>query len=227
MLLKTILLALLLSLMVGCEQVIIEHGHLTVCADSDMDMDMDGAGYGIDLSGTVVAIDAGTTECSRSLRVEDADGNTFTVGLTVLDAEDLDITPNIDLQLGDNVVLIYRDRLVWGSVSGFVIYQDQSLVIAAEEGTWGGALKDVDLGFTVSLSEEPSAVMRTECVTTEGYALLFEGDETVSVEPVSTAPFQVDGQPLNAIAVRADVLGPGRNCAATDLSNSRTWVVAR
>ena len=221
------ILALLLSFMVGCDQGTLEHGYLTVCASSEMDMDMDGGGYGIDLSGTVVALDDGTTECSRSVTVENANGNRLSVGLTVKDAEDLDITPNIDLQQGDSVVLTYRDRVVWGSVSGFVIYEDQTLVLAAEEGTWGGALKDVDLGFTVSLSAEPIAVKRTECVTTEGYALLFEGDETVSVEPVSTAPFQVDGQPLNAIAIRADVLGPGRNCSVSDLSSSRTWVVAR
>jgi len=181
----------------------------------------------LEVSGTVVALDDGTVDCSRSVTLKDAEDNLYTVGLTVLDGDGNDITEPIDLAVDQEADLLYSFIMVWGTAAGLTLHDEDGLVLAADEGTWGGALADIDLGFSVAYSEDPIATRREECMVTDGHAILFQGDALVTLDPVTTTGIQVDGQSLNATAVRANKLSSGRNCSISDTTDSLTWLVSR
>ena len=132
-----------------------------------------------------------------------------------------------DLDLEDMVSFSHHYVMVWGDAEGFVIEDDLGLVMAADEGAWGGAISGESLDFSVSLSAAPIAQESSECSTTDGYEIVFGADENVSVPPVSSATLTLDGLALTAMAIRAAEFGPGTNCFVTDQTDYMTWAVAR
>lgn len=220
-------LSCLLLLAAGCTDMVVERGDVAVCLDGGRPT---GGGGDIDqvLAGTVSALDAGTDACPWSATIDDGAGTITTIGLGVADADGGNLTPAVDLTVGASVALTYRYRLVWGDVAGFVLTDAGGVVLAAEEGAWGGALADGDVpGLAVARDDTVVATEPTECQPIEGYGIVFTGDEALTLTPVSSGTVLVDGAPLTAMAVAAYDYGESSNCQVSDITGETSWVVVR
>ena len=219
---------LVLCLLAGCGETI-SAGYIIVCAPENLPDDARFNGDVIfDEDGVVTAIDPGTTDCERSLIVEDSEGASWTFGFTVVDDSDQDATASLDLEVGSSVLVGYRDRMVWGNVSGLVISDADGLVAAVEQGYWGGALQEVTLdGLSVRRGEEVQATEVTDCEVRESFEIIFEADDTVALTPFATAPLQLGGVELTAVSVSSLVKGSGARCSISDTTDTLTWAVVR
>ncbi len=219
--LRTLFAALLLT---ACSETV-DRGSLVVCNVGDFGAGEDEA---VDVSGTVTAVDDSATDCAVDVTLEDGEGESWSVGITVEDADAVDITPGIDLEVGDEVDVAWRYRLVWGDVTGLAISDADGLVLAADEGGWGGALSDEDtLGLQVVRGDDPVLEEKTSCEPIEGYEVVFEGDDTLALTPVDSSTLTVDGSSLTALAIRATEYGESSSCHTTDTTGFLTWVVSR
>ena len=214
---------LLSGLLVGCGDSPVSDGQLTFCSTASPEMEE----TGVALAGVVSALNDGSVECSESVTLVGEDDAVLTVGFTVLDENGDDVTPALDLAVDDTVEGIYRYKMVWGTVEGLVLSDADGLVLAADQGTWGGSLEEGDIDFAVSRGAEVLDTEVTECVTTERHGVVFEADETVEVAPFGQGEIAVGGQSLAAWAVSSTVLGPGRNCEISDQTDSLAWAVVR
>ena len=199
----------------------LEFGHIRVCTTLDPLDDLPTL-----ITGTLTAIDDGSTECERSLTITNEAGESETVGYSMLDSVQVAMSPEWDLEVGDEVDLTFHRKWGFGYADGFIVEDADGLVTAVEQGGWGGALSNAELGFSVSLSSE-LGVEASECQTVTSYAIAFEGDNTIEVLPLEQASFEVGGQSLKAINVRAVEFGAGKRCTMSDQTNQTAWVVFR
>ena len=213
-----------LPTLVGCQDVV-EHGTLTIC--TTMEDPSPTSNALTTHAGEVIAIDDGTVDCTRSVTIVDELGISQTIGLTVTDSLGQDITPMMDVNPGDAITLDFHLLRVWGWTMGFVLTDADGIVLAADEGTWGGALTDVDLGFRVDYSTEPIATATSECLTSDYFDITFAADTATSVAAGSSDALIIDGTTYMATAINATKFGPGRRCEVSDKSNYLTWIVAR
>ena len=95
------------------------HGALQICF-SDVQWD---ESQSIPLDGTVVRVnqDSGDWECSQTVAIERENGEIITIGYTVLDAEQQDISPGIDLREGQSISGVFESKCGWGCDSALVI----------------------------------------------------------------------------------------------------------
>lgn len=228
------LLLTLLTALAGCPAIapndtdelgdIVGRAWIDMCtegADLDDQDDLD-----LTIDGTVVAV-AGCADATWAVSVETATGDLYTVGFTVSDGA-TDLTPAIPSVVeGEAVSLRVRKRLVWGTVTGFVLTDGGGVAVAVEQGGWGGALEDGDVpGLTVALGELV-AIEETICEPLEGHAIDFEGDALVSVVPVGDDTVSIGGVPYTAFAVAAWEHGPSATCTVLDDSDVTSWLVYR
>ena len=204
----------------------VELGSLQVCVDG---ASMGGGDVRLEVTGEVTALDTPVGDCARSVTLDDGAGATVTVGLRVEDAAGADITPAFALTVGEQARLLYVYRLVFGSVEGLVVRDDAGgLVLAAEEGTWGGALAAGDVPeVSVERGSEVIGVRETGCEPQEGYGITFTADDAVSLTPVEGGALTVGGEPMTALAVVAFGWGEGTNCVTTDRTEQVAWAVHR
>lgn len=216
---------LVLVFAVGCVAQPVERGDVVVCLDGERSW---GPDIDLELSGTVTSIGAGDDPCVWGATLDDGAGTVASIGFGVRDAEGGDLTPPIDLVAGDTVQLTYRYRVVWGDVAGFVLSDGVGVVVAAEEGAWGGALHASDVpGLTVQRGEDVVATEPTECQPIEGYEIVYTGDEALTLTPVSSGTVQIGGAPLTAMALAAYDYGASATCQVADQTGETSWVVVR
>lgn len=217
-----------LVLLAGCPlsgKETVERGGLGACIDGAR---APAEGEVVSLTGSVTAITPDDPDCGTLITVDDGAGTAHTVGLLVRDADGVADAPVVALEVGAPVSLLYRYAMVWGDVTGFVLTDDTGVILAAEEGGWGGALQEGDVaGLTVTRGDEVVATEATDCMPIEGFSLTFSGDTSVELVPVSEGEVTVGGQPLTARAVAAWDYGQGTNCEMSDVSGYSSWVVYR
>jgi len=206
----------------GCGAPIAE-GQIAICSTEQPQIEE----AGVVFSGVVAALNDGSVDCSESVTITGEDDSVITVGYTLLDADGVDITPELDLAVNDSVSGLYRNTLVWGTVEALVVEDDAGLVLAADQGTWGGGLEEGDIGFSVSLGDEVIASEESECETKDQYAIVFDADSSVSIPPVGSGAIEIDGQALTAHALAAFLRGPGKRCTISDQTDSLSWAVVR
>lgn len=216
---------MILLFALACDFDAVEEGSAVVCLDDERAMG--GDDVDIELSGTVVNQHAGA-DCTLNLEVEADDGTRYSVGWSLADAEAQDLTPDFDVADGERVSLLYRYRMVWGDAAGFVLRDAEGdVVAAADEGAWGSALEEGDVpGLAVSPGEVV-ATEATECEPLEGHTLLFEGDDTVEIEPVGSDAITVGGAEFTAYALRATSWGEGTGCDVSDTTDTYAWALSR
>jgi len=210
---------LLLSLLLACGSV--ERGTVLVC----LAQGAVAQGEGATVDGIVSAIDAG--DCAWQVHVDDGSGTDSVLGFSVTDGDGAGLTPDVTLAVGDTVHIEAHERLVWGTVSGFSVTAADGLVVAADEGGWGGAFADEPIdGLSVELGEVVSHEAH-ECVPIEGHTLVFHGDTELSLTPIEEGSLDVGGVALTAQAVAAWGYGQGTSCAITDTTDVAAWTVYR
>ena len=187
----------------------------------------------VSVEGIVVAVDDGTSGCARSVTLEAADGSLHTVGWTVLDDHGADRSPAADLDVGGAVAFGMRAHMVFGEVRGLRITDEGGLVLAADEGTWGGGLDPEEVGFSVEHGGV-FATVEEECRRTDYARLRFTSDEmTVELAPLEEEQDFVlvaDEAGIEAVSVRALASiqhGPGRSCEVSDQTDTLSWVAWR
>ncbi len=203
----------------------VESGALTICTDAD---GSSGNDDDVDIEGTVVAIDDGAVDCTRTITVQDAQGELTSFGYSLSDAAGDDISPALDVSEGDTVDVRYRYRLVWGDVAGLIVEDATGPVFAGDEGGWGGAI-DLDQidGFSVSRGEDVIARTSGACEPLQGHEIQFDGDDSLALVPVSSGELTLDGVAMTAFAVKATTWGTSTNCATSDSTDHFSWAIAR
>ena len=200
----------------------VDRGTVSVCLDDDRP----GVDFELDFAGTVSAVGRG--ECGTELVIDDGAGTTHTLGFGAVDADHLETTATLDIAEGTHVSLHYVYRMVWGDVAGFALYDDERLLVAADEGTWGGAISDDEahLGFTVEYGDK-LGTEATECMPVDGYSMVFNAEHPVEIEPIGSAPIQVAGAEYQALAVAAWKWGESTGCQMSDTTDRLAWMVTR
>ena len=206
----------------GCQETI-EQGSLAFCSS----FEISGPDTITEVNGQVTAIDADTVDCARSITVTDEGGTDHIIGLTVTGPGDADLTPTFDVAIGDDVTLHHHFKQVWGTVEGFVLSDEQGLVMAVDEGAWGGVFDDTELGFSVGYSDEPFMTTTSECLSTDYHDVVFSADSPVVVAAGASDELRIDGETFTGTAVTAKRFGPGKKCEVSDMTNYLTWVVSR
>ena len=160
------------------------------------------------------------------VRFIDEGGQEWSVGMQIYDAEGADVTPPLDLEIGEVLHLRYIQLEDFGSTSAFLITDDAGgLVAAVEEGVWGTLLDDGDMpGLTVAMGDTVLE-MDDECGTQSFHSIVVSGDQDVTLEPYETSEVTVGGTPLTAYALGAMTWGEDMTCL--DLAGRLTWAVVR
>jgi len=201
----------------------ITRGRVRVCTDQSANMqDLD-----LDISGVVIALNDGSVDCSQSVTLTLDDGSVASFGYTLVDADEQDITPPLDLETGETVWGVYRYKLVFGSVAGLSLEDDAGFVLAADEGGYAGALSADDIPFSVSQGEDVIGRERDDCVIKNQYEVIFEADDSVTLAPVASGAISFHGRTFAAYAISAIGYDAGRNCSISDLTDSLSWAVVR
>jgi len=239
--LRTLLLAVLL---VACEDTgpKPEVGAADACAsapealleDEEDDVVLDVSGTVTEVLAAVPNSEFGTGGCAaevldRGFRL-DVDGQEVLIGFNVRDGAGNDLLPADPVAVGDEVDVLFRSRMVWGSVEGLAVRDADGVVLAVEQGTWGGALEpgDVDgleatFGEVVAKKDEPS------CGHWNGHEVVLTAPDqpAVALEPVSTGPISLDGQQLTAVAAAALTYHEGSGCMISDTTDRLSWALYR
>ena len=214
-------------LFAGCITEEVERGTVLVCLEGPGGEVIESE---LTLRGTVGAASPGSLcDSARTYTVEDKKKGTYTFGFEVRDEQQADMTPQLEVEEGDEVSLLYRDRLVWGDVAGFVLEDFEGVLIAAaDEGTWGGALDLGDVeGLAVDRGDEVVSHEEGECQPIEGYEIEFSADDDAVLTPIDAEELSIMGRPFTAIAVAAWDYGDSDDCQMTDVTGVTAWAVFR
>ena len=141
------------------------------------------------------------------------------------DVEDNDITPEMDLEVGQEVDFSF---LLRGISYGFVLKDEHGLVAAYDQGGSNGVLASSETPG-LSVRKGKKVAVAYGCDNKRAYAIDFHGDGEVSARPVSSVEVLIDGQTYTGIALSAyDFAGGRKGCEVMDRgSGTKSWVIAR
>ena len=175
------------------------------------------------LTGKLVDIREGSGDCIAELVFHTQDTE-HVVGYSILDPEGNDATFIPSWTSAENVTLSTHISFVFGMSYGLVLKDSEGTLMALDEGTWGGALKDAELPFEVGHSESNIGSIEDECMTKTGFALTIGDEELV---PFGEFDIAIEGQDFTFVAVSAVEYGPGTSCEVSDMSDEFAWGVFR
>lgn len=186
------------------------------------------------VSGTFVEVQEGPVgdfalhacwmEVDQALVFTDGDGELWRVGFSLRDAAGQSTVPSLDLVPGAEVALLVRLVQSFGVASGFAVTDDEGLVLAVEQGTWGPALLEGDLPIAVDRGERV-AVAPSDCGRQGEWELVFSGDEQLALRPYGEASLAFEGRSYTAVAaVNTDWVG---QVSCTDVAGNTSWALFR
>lgn len=147
-------------------------GRLSVCLDGVGTADLEEGETS--LVGTVTA--AGKGDCGIAMTVEDGEGNSHTVSLGVTTGQDVATEDSLGDSLGKAVEILFVNIQPWGAASGFKVWDEEGIWLAADEGQWGGALNGkMPEGFSVDAGKEKIASDDIGCGNRVGTTMIFRG----------------------------------------------------
>ena len=197
-------------------------GSIRLCLPEDIQPSMETEEPNF-LTGSLVDIREGVGDCSAELvfQTEDAE---HVIGYSILDPEGNDTSFIPDWTSAENVTLSTHISFVFGMSYGLVLEDDSGIMLALDEGTWGGALKNAELPFEVGQSESEVGFIEEECMTKTGFALTIGDEELV---PFGEFAIDIDGQDFTFLSVSAIEYGPGQSCQISDMSDEFAWGIFR
>lgn len=176
------------------------------------DLGPDGELHGIEVIGQITAdrpAEAGPelgARCGgevREFEVTTPRGQVWVVGYGWSE-DGLDATPPLDVTPNAPVRLVFRWVTSFGEAAGFALYEEDRLVAGLDVGTWGPALTPADLppGLRVSQGRVTGSDAQP-CGRRVAREVVFDSDETLTLEAIDQAPLRVDGIPSEAWALAA------------------------
>ncbi len=221
---------LLVLLAAGCVDTL-DEGAVRICPGEEGATDTWSGGPGTEIAveGTLVGLDDASTDCERSFTVQDADGQAWSFGVTLLDQDGAPVDPGgWDLVEGDAVQVDWHGGITWGWEGGLVLRDDAGVVLAAETSALGDWLAPEDLDGLVVSTGDPAGRRSMDCGHLQGHRIVFETDQDrVDLRPVDAAPLQLGGVVVDAWALASTEYVPGRNCTVLDLNGHQDWAAWR
>lgn len=217
---------MLVSLLFACsiEETTVEKGRVEFCYSNLEFTDEENLNLeSFLLDGTLENISTDFDDCAVTLEILSED-IIYTIGYTIYDANENDATPVPTWSLNTEVFLELRDKMVWGNTEGLLLSDNDGLLLAIEQGYWGGNILDEDLPFSVEMSSTPFDTKKEECMTTEAHTVLFDNTDVI---PFNSVDLTVNGWDYNAIAIGAENYGPGTQCEVSDNSDLFSWMIIR
>ncbi|MBW2276841.1 MAG: hypothetical protein JRF63_05070 [Deltaproteobacteria bacterium] len=160
----------------------------------------------------------------------DVDGQEVVIGFNVRDENGNDLLPTDLITVGDELDVLFRSKMVWGSVEGVTVRDTEGLRLAVEHGSWGGALEQDEVdGLDVRTGKQVAKQDHQDCGYWSGREIEFiaPGQETVILTPVETDPLTLEGQTLTAVASAAVSYHEGSGCSISDISGRLSWALYR
>ena len=197
-------------------------GRIQLCIPQDISPSMETEEPNI-LTGDLIEVREGSGNCAVELvfQTEDAE---HIIGYSILDPEGNDATFVPEWTNIAGVTFSTHISFEFGMSYGLVLEDDSGIMLALDEGTWGGALKDADLPFEVGQSEDTVGIIEEECMTKTGFTLTIGDEELV---PFGEFDIAIDDQNFTFVAVSAIEYGPGTNCEVSDKSDEFAWGIFR
>lgn len=197
-------------------------GNIQLCIAEDLRPSME-TEEPMFVTGDLVNIRESSGDCAAELvfQVEDRE---HIIGYSILDPEGNDATFIPEWNAVEEVTLSTHISFVFGMSYGLILEDSNGILMALDEGAWGGALRDATLPFEVGQSENALSSNQGECITATGYALTI-GEEEMA--PFGEYDLDIDGQGFTFIAVAAVEYGPGTSCEISDMSDIFSWALFR
>lgn len=159
-----------------------------------------------DVKGRVVGSGTPPEDCnlygwstpSRVLEIVDADGATWSLGWSIRNVRGEDFTPDFDVVEGQEVRLRFEAQRSFSFTTAQLLLTDDDGIVA---GAANGSASPVP-GLEVEKGEV-TAQMRGVCGLDQERALVFVGDERVTIEPFGVGAVRVDGARLSVVASAA------------------------
>ena len=196
-------------------------GSIQLCIPSDLSPSMS-TEEPISITGNLVDIREGS-ECAAELvfQTEDAE---HVVGYTILDPQGNDATFLPEWSSAEDVTLTTHIAASFGMSYGLVLEDESGIMMALDEGTWGGALRNAGLPFAVEQSEHDIGTVQEECASKTGYTFKIGEDH---MAPFGVFDLVIEEQSFDFVAVSAIEYGPGLSCSISDLSDEFAWGIFR
>ena len=202
------------------------HGWLQICFDQDQTWDSSVTPF----EGEVISVNSANnqTACSQTVELELVNGNIVTMGYTVFDSEQADVSPEINLEVGQSVSGIYEMKCTWECDSALLVEDAAGLAILADQGLGMTSVSEAYSPFEVNASAQAyNQYNEDSCTDVYEHAIQISADSITEIQPLSSEEIVHQGQSLQAIAVAAEVYQDTPNCTTMDRSDHFNWLVMR
>ena len=203
-----------------------QSGFVRVCIDGARQAI--GDDVDLTLSGVVTGVTTGDPVCGTEVSFEDENGDVRSVGVMAFEDEagEVPIPIDVGLAAGAPIDVTYRYRMVWGDVAGVVVTAAEGVVLAADEGGWGGALEAGDVAGLAVSSGDDIVGYSAGCARYASRTIVFDADEPVEIAPVGEGEGTILGRPMRFWAIaNVDADGTG-SCLVSDSPHPLAWALA-
>ena len=215
---------MILFLLSACSEILPpEEGRMVFCPPANIDNGGENGDVRLSVSGVLQEVRSSDGECNVDIVVE-KEGETYVFGYSILDPDDVPQEQVPTWQTGGNIEIEYREKMVFGTTQSILAYDDTGLIMALEEGYWGGSIEASELPFTVDWSELVVAESVSDCMVREGHEI-FANSKLFT--PFDVDGFNADNTEWDFYAVAAVKVKDGATCSVSDKSDHFSWAAIR
>jgi len=211
-------------LLSGCSEMPLpEEGKMVFCPPPNVENAEENGDVRLSVSGILQEVRSSDGECDVEIVVENG-GDTYVFGYSILDHAETSQTQIPTWDTGGNIEIEYREKMVFGTTQSIIAFDDSGLLMALEEGYWGGSIESTELPFSVDWSEFFVSESVSDCMVREGYEILVNDD---TFTPFLVGEFSLDGTQWDFYAVSAVQVKDGTSCSVSDKSDHFSWAAFR
>ena len=211
-------------LLIGCSDMLPpQEGKMVFCPPANIDNAGENGDVRLSVRGVLQEVRSSDGECDVEIVVEN-EGETYVFGYSILDPDDVSQTQVPTWETGGSIEIEYREKMVFGTTQSIIASDDAGVLMALEEGYWGGSIEASELPFSVGWSELIVAESVSDCMVREGYQILVNDE---SFTPFFADDFNLDGTQWEFYAVAAVQVKDGASCSVSDKSDHFSWAAIR
>ena len=215
---------MILLLISACSEMLPpDEGRMVFCPPANIDNVGENGNISLYVSGTLQEVRSNDGECNVEIVVEN-EGETYVFGYSIFDADDVSQAQIPTWEVGGNIEVEYREKMVFGTTQSILVHDDAGLMMALEEGYWGGSIDESELPFSVEWSDLIIAESVSDCMVREGYQILVNES---SFTPFYVDQIDLDGTEWDFYAVAAVQVKDGASCSVSDKSDHFSWAATR
>ncbi len=230
---------LTLMLLGGCQEeeevppAPIERGDAAACIGNNLGIQFEFVEVNYQVSGVIEEVGGGIQynlvpcdiSTTQTIQFRSEDGVVWALGWRIRDRSGLDVAPGMPLLPGTEIDVVFRGAIDGKAHNGFIVRDEYGIVAAVNMSDQYKALYDADMApLSVNYGEWVTGA-DMECGAANGYAIDFQGDDTLTLSPFDRGSFMLEGREMNALAISALEYETETSCAAT--GNELGWAVFR